>query len=293
MVIRIQPVQAQAYEHELYVNGFTPEKQQWSEVGVAPWLDWWGPDDGNYIEGTYDRAQHRWFTFKDLAVPAGEVITKVVLEGYTDGPLNEDVDYDVYTQDFLWLGSLYADDSPKWVTPRWVGGKAASEMAPDLLTQSGLNSLEVTLYFYDPKGFGGEGNIIDALRLRVYTAISVTIDFTPGQVSLTGPPNWLVCTITLPSAYEASYIDQNTIMLEGQTIPPDSFTPSGNIAKLTWTTPWNLPTVKSHIADVVLARGLELPGPAITGFTLTMTFDHVIGTTTTPFAGSDTVIVTK
>ncbi|UCG36304.1 MAG: hypothetical protein JSV64_06740 [Candidatus Bathyarchaeota archaeon] len=146
------------------VDGYTVERQQWAEVGASPFLD--APDDGSYIEGTTDGAQHRWFTFEDPEF-SGSIIDYVQLEGYTDGPYQELIDFDVYTKDFTWLGSLYATGAPAWVTPRWVGTDKTSDLEPALLTAAGISDFEALVYFYDPMGYGGLGNILDCLRLKI------------------------------------------------------------------------------------------------------------------------------
>jgi len=150
----------------LYVDGFTAERTAWTAVGTSPYLN--APGDGSYIEGTVDTAQERWFTFQDIdpSYFTDYAIDKVWLEGYTDGPLDGDVDFDVYNGLFTWLGSLYADGAPKWVNLRWVSGPT-SDLDPKLKTQEGLNAFKVLLYFYDPYGHGGPGNIVDAIRLMV------------------------------------------------------------------------------------------------------------------------------
>jgi len=152
----------------LYVDGFTAERQQWTEVGTGPFLD--APDDGNYIEGSSDGAQHRWFTFEDFEL-GDAIIDYVQLEGYTDGPYNEGFDYDVYFTGFNWVGSLYGNGAgPEWLTPRWVGSDTTSDLYPALLTEAGINDGEVMVYDYDPDAAGGPGNIVDCLRLHVVFA---------------------------------------------------------------------------------------------------------------------------
>jgi len=148
----------------LYVDGFDATRLYWTPVGASPYLD--APGDGNYIEGTTDTAQMRWFSFQDITVPSGFGVDKVWLEGYTDGPHNADVDFDIYSEAFNWLGSLYASGSPAWVSPRWTADPA-SALEPSLLTEAGINAFRILTYFYDPKGFGGAGNIIDCIRIKV------------------------------------------------------------------------------------------------------------------------------
>lgn len=284
MMMDIRTVQAAPYEYELYVDDFKPWMSQLAVSGVSPWLDAVG--DNNYIEGTSDGDMMGNFTFEDINLPPDEVITKVVLEGYTRGLYNQDVEFDVYTvhawPDIDWLGSLYATGTPagSWVTPRWIH-KDASEIDRDLLTQSGLNSLEVMLYFYDPTGSGGTGNILDALRLRVYTAISATCDIDPDTVNFRSGTKFLKCTITLPPGFFASDIDTSTIMLDWA-IPIDSFkTPTDGSLEVKF----NMTDVKSHIALGLL--GDYPPPPPGVDVTLTITF-ILDGT---PFACNDTITV--
>ena len=153
----------------LYVDGYTAERQQWTEVGASPFLD--APDDGNYIEGSFDGAQHRWFTFEDIEL-GDSVVDQVKLWVYCEGPYDEAVDYDVYATGFNWLGSYYGTGTGRiWQdVPRWAGGAIASEMYPALLTEEGINGFEALAYFYDPLGHGGPGNIIDCMRLYVVFA---------------------------------------------------------------------------------------------------------------------------
>jgi hypothetical protein len=164
----IVPVRAAVPPTEyLYVDGFDATKVDWTEVGTSPYLN--APGDGNYIEGTTDAAQERWFTFEDIApLDIDAAIDKVWLEGYTNGPYDTGVDFDVYNAGFDWLGSLYANDSPQWVNLRWVApGAPTSDSDASLLSESGLNGFKCLVYFYDPGGAGGLGNIVDALRLLV------------------------------------------------------------------------------------------------------------------------------
>jgi len=150
----------------LYVDGFTAERTAWTAVGTSPYLN--APGDGSYIEGTVDTAQERWFTFQDIdpSYFTDYAIDKVWLEGYTNGPYDTGVDFDVYNAGFDWLGSLYADGAPKWVTLRWVSGPV-SDADPSLKTEAGIDAFKVLVYFYDPDLHGGPGNIIDSIRLMV------------------------------------------------------------------------------------------------------------------------------
>ncbi|UCE29469.1 MAG: hypothetical protein JSV85_01710 [Candidatus Bathyarchaeota archaeon] len=146
-------------------------------------------DDGFAVTATPEafRYDHIDFNIRDQQNPSGGgspwrtgpeeppvEIDEVVLEGYTDGPYDEDVDYDVYATGFNWLGSLYGSGTPEWVTPRWVGTDTASDLYPALLTATGINDLEVMVHFWDPSGHGGPGNVLDCMRLKV--------EFTNGTV---------------------------------------------------------------------------------------------------------------
>ena len=200
----------------LYVDGFTAELVYgMNRVGIPPYLD--APNDGNYLEGTEYCEMLAWFSFEDLAL--GDVeINGVVLEGYTHGPFNADVEYDIYAGDDLtWLGSLYATGEPAWVTPRWIG-QSVDEAYPAVLAEEGLNSLQVLVHFYDPLGYGA-GPILDALRLKVWVHhIQVRIDIKPGS-----DPNSVCMNASglLPVAilgedtFDVSSINASTIELGG------------------------------------------------------------------------------
>lgn len=165
----IVPVRAQVPAPEYhYVDGFSADFTGWTAVGTSPYLN--APDDGSYIEGTTDAAYMAWFTFTDVDPSYFTLyaIEHVWLEGYTNGPLNTGVDYDVYNAAFDWLGSLYGNDSPQWVRMRWIAPDDPTDNTDTtLLTESGFNAFKVLLYFYDPGNVGGAGNIIDSLRLYV------------------------------------------------------------------------------------------------------------------------------
>jgi hypothetical protein len=203
------------------VDGFTAERAQWTEVGTGPFLDAVG--DGNYIEGSSDAAQHRWFTFEDVDVGTS-VIDYVQLWGYTDGAYDEAVDYDVYATGFNWVGSLYGTGTPEWVTPRWVGSDKTSDLYPALLTEAGINDLELMVYFYDPEGHGGPGNIVDCIQLEItFKADRVALPLEeplyvvqPGEVMYLEPLIWplqpedvgtYVCTITVYYSYAGTFFN--------------------------------------------------------------------------------------
>ena len=278
MMMNTQPVHATPYEYELYVDGFNPWITQWDVSGASPWLN--ATDDGSYIEGTFDKAWMCNFTFEDISLSPCEVITKVVLEGYTNGPYNASVDYDVYAlPGSIWLGSLYATGAPAWVTPRWIG-VTVGEAYPAALTEAGLNTLEVLVYFFDPDGAGGANNIIDALRLKVYTAISATIDFSPNTINANIGSQDLKCTITLSCGFSASEIDQSSILLD-DLIVPSSF---GKAVGSTLKVEFNMTEVIDHIELDILPPGVQIPSQH--DVALNITFSLMDGT---PFQGNETI----
>lgn len=197
----------------LYVDGFTAERTQWTEVGTSPFLT--DPDDGNEIVGNADADQHRWFTFENFTL--GEfIIDYVELEVYSEGPYDESIDYDCYATGFNWLGSYYGTGTGRvWQTvPRWTGGAIASEMYPALLTEEGINGFEALCYYYDPDGVGVGNDIIDAMYLEItFLADRVALpldepeyEIQPGEVTWLGPLVWpmepedigtYTCTITV------------------------------------------------------------------------------------------------
>ena len=152
---------------ELSVDGFeTGWWEMWDTVGDSPWLD---PGTDSYVTCDTDGMLHALFTFEDITLPEGWFIDYVVLEGLCYGPYNEDIDYDAYSQNFNWVGSLYSVGTglPEWVAPRWIGADA-SDAEPSLLTVEGINDFGVILYFYDPKHVADGTDIIYSLRLKVY-----------------------------------------------------------------------------------------------------------------------------
>lgn len=179
----------------LYCNEFTADYVEWSTNGVPPYLD--APDDGNYIDGTFDAAFMAWFGFEDISLD-GRLIDTVTLEGYTDGPYTGDVDFDAYDGNFAWHGSLYATGAPAWVTPRWLDpGECVSTINPDTRTEAGLNGFQVLLYYYDPTNVGGSFDIVDCLRLRVDFASVDPVDppvFTiaPGDCVCLNASSWIL-----------------------------------------------------------------------------------------------------
>jgi hypothetical protein len=145
------------------VDGFTASYQEWTEVGTAPFLD--DETDGNYITGTGDATWHAWFTFEDIDLSDGAKIKTIRLWGFTNGPSNDAVDYDVYSQNFAWLGSLYGAGSPQWVAPRWVGpDETVDVLEPSSKTEAGFNDFMVLMYGYGPASAADE---VHALKLVV------------------------------------------------------------------------------------------------------------------------------
>jgi len=284
MMMGIQPVHATPYEYELYVDGFTEDWVDWSQVGDTPYLN--AINDGNYIEASEYGQIAGNFTFENINLPPCEVITKVVLEGYTNGPFDLTNDFDVYTTpDFVWLGSLYATGAPAWVTRRWESW-TVDEVYPAVLTEAGLNSLQVLVYFFTLDRLPRPPAQIDSLRLKVYTAISATIDFTPNTINAKASTKYLKCTITLSCGFSALYINQSSILLDGVIAPSLFGTPSGSTLKVEF----DMAAVKPHIANVandilqgdpVPAGGLDVP--------LTVTFNLTSSAGGTPFQGSDDV----
>jgi len=151
---------------ELSVDGFEEWYAMWDTVGDFPWLD---PGTDSYVTCDTNGMLHGLFTFEDMTLPEGWFIDHVVLEGLTDGPYNEGIDYDMYSQNFNWVGSLYAVGTglPEWVAPRWIGADA-SDAEPTLLTVEGVNDFGAILYFFDPDNLATGADIMYSLRLKVY-----------------------------------------------------------------------------------------------------------------------------
>jgi hypothetical protein len=198
---------------EPVVDGYTAERQQWTEVGASPFLD--APDDGNYIVGTANAQQHRWFTFEDIEL-GDSVVDEVRLWVYCEGPYDEHIDYDIYAPGFNWLGSYYGTGTGRvWQDqPRWVGpNDIASVMYPDLLTEEGINDFEALIYYYDPDGHTAGNDIIDAMYLEITFKVDrvalplnePVYDIQPGEVTWLEPLVWplqpedvgeYTCTVT-------------------------------------------------------------------------------------------------
>jgi hypothetical protein len=174
----------------LYVNEFIPWLMMWNTYGADPWLD--APDDGNYVEMGPDGTLAGVWGFDDIDL-AGRLINRVVLEGYTNAPYDEAIDFDIYSAfDFSWLGSLYGVGEPAWVGVRWTAD-AVSDVCPWTLEQDGLNGFMVLGYSYH--GIGS-GEILDCLRLRVEFASVAPVqppvyELGPGE-SMTIASTWIV-----------------------------------------------------------------------------------------------------
>ena len=279
MMMNIQPVHATPYEYELYVDGFTADWVDWSQVGDPPYLD--AITDDNYIEASEYGQLAGSFTFEDINLPPCVVITKVVLEGYTNGPFDLTNDFDVYTTpDGVWLGSLYATGVPAWVTRRWYSW-TVDEVYPAVLTEAGLNSLQVLVHFFTVDRLPRPPAQIDSLRLKVYTAISATIDFTPNTINANIGSQYLKCKITLSCGFNASDINQSTILLDDFIAPIWFGTPVDNTLKVEF----NMTDVKPHIANVAndILQGDPVPNGGL-DVPLTVTFNLTDGT---PFQGSE------
>ena len=282
LMMGIQPVRATPYEYELYVDGFTADWVDWSQVGDTPYLN--APNDGNYIEASEYGQLAGSFTFENINLPPCEVITKVVLEGYTNGPFDLTNDFDVYTTpDWVWLGSLYATGVPAWVTRRWYPSWTVDEVYPAALTEAGLNSLQVLVHFFTRDRLPRPPAQIDSLRLKVYTAISATIDFTPNTINAKSSTPYLKCKITLSCGFNASDINQSTILLDDFIAPSWFGTPTDSTLKVEF----NMTEVKPHIANVAndILQGDPVPSGGV-DVPLTVTFNLTDGT---PFQGSENV----
>ncbi len=173
----------------LYVDGFSEWFAEWTTVGTSPWLD--APDDGNYITSSIDAAFMCWFTFENITL-GDRVIRYVILEAYTDGPYNVGIDYDAYANNFAWLGSLYANGHPAWVTPRWLDpSETVDSIYPPVLTEEGINSFHMGLYFYDPGHTALGNDMVDCLRLQVVFLATYPVYPIPTFLIAHGEKVWL------------------------------------------------------------------------------------------------------
>ena len=280
VMMDIQPVQAtNTYEYELYVDGFDwTIVNGWACYGTEPWLD--DIDFPScYIESSEYGGLIGSFTFENISLQPCEVISRVVLEGYIRSE-DWEIDCDVFTPDLVWVGSLWGTwPSWAWHTPRWVGD--LSEIVPDTLTEPGLNDFKVMLYYWTPTG-GSHGLIqIDAMRLKVFTAVSAIIDLDPDVVKLSSNGPYMTCYITLQCGFSASDIDQSTIRLDGIISPVWCDTPTDSSLMVKF----DMPTVKIHIVNYHLG-GTPPPPNTLVYVELTITFSLNIGI---PFEGSDII----
>lgn len=156
----------------LYVNEFVPIFNDWAKIGTDPYLD--VPSDGSYIVG-YDYGElDGYYGFEDLTLPPGVQILDVQLEGQTDGPYDENMDFDMYSWGtssgpFAWLGSLYAAGIGLWwVTPRWIGA-SVGDVLPEVLGEdpTELNNLGIVFYYWTADGAAHAPAIVNSARLAV------------------------------------------------------------------------------------------------------------------------------
>jgi len=152
----------------LYINEYNAFYEwDWTNPGASVF----GEPDGNYVESIIDAAMSSAYGFEDVTLGPGDLISRVVLEGYCQYPngANEGVDIDTYSVQprlFSWLGSLFGGPSWGWQSPRWIGADV-SDVLPELLggDPGPLNSLSVLLYNYE--GNADNPMRVDALRVRV------------------------------------------------------------------------------------------------------------------------------
>ena len=159
----------------LYVNEYSEFWDwDWDKYGASPWLDAADYPD-NYIESSIYDASLGTFGFEDLTLEPGDVIGRVVLEGYTQYPggSDEDMDMDMLALlwdpfHFAWAGSLYGSADWGWHTPRWIGADL-SQVFPELLGSdaTNLNNLLAFATYWTADGLSHGPMRLDALRLRV------------------------------------------------------------------------------------------------------------------------------
>jgi hypothetical protein len=177
----------------LYVNEYNEALEwDWTNPGASVI----GEPDGNYVESIVADAMSSAYGFEDITLGPGDAIGRVVLEGYCQYPsgASEDMDIDIYTMDFDWIGSLYGASTWGWVTPRWVGADL-SDVLPSVKGKdpTPINNLEVLLYNYE--GNADNPMRVDALRLRVEFAQAYPIEppvFTlaPGETLELDEASW-------------------------------------------------------------------------------------------------------
>lgn len=253
VMMDMQPVHAtNNYEYELYVDDFELWMLRgWDTYGNPPWLNATDYDE-NYIESSEPDGLIGNFTFEDITLPSDQGIARVVLEGYCQYPegYDESLDIDVFSVGprIEWLGSLWGTEDWGWHTPRWIGNRDVTDIIPETRTEEGLNNLQVLLFMYWLNHGDAPTMRVDCLRLKVYTAISATIDIDPDTLKLTSSARKLKCNVTLPSGFSASDINQSTILLDNLIAPIwfDQPTDGSLMVK------FNMTTVKEHIENDLL-----------------------------------------
>jgi len=156
----------------LYVNEYNEWLEwDWDFYGTSPYLD--ATDDGSYIESsTYD-ALSSLYGFEDLTLNVGDVIGRVVLEGYTQYPggADDNMDMDMLGgigAGFPWLGSLWGTADYGWHEPRWIGD-CLSDIFPALLgtDTTNINNFEAIATYWTADKLSHGPMRLDALRLKV------------------------------------------------------------------------------------------------------------------------------
>lgn len=286
VMMDIHPVQsANTYEYELYVDGFDWSiVSGWTYYGTEPWLD--ATNDGNYIESSEYCSLIGFFTFEDINLPPCQVITKVVLEGYTRSA-DLEIEGDVFTPDWVWVGSLWGTSAWDWHTPRYL--PVLSAVVNDTLTVTGLNDFKVLLHYWTPTHVSYGPFEIDSLRLKVYTAISATIDIDPDVVKLTNKAQHMTCYIEPCPGFSATDIDPSTVKLDGIPALPSPWAIDDNIPQFgidDLMVKFDMPTVKKYIVDVLLNGK-----PPASGYTVNVTLTITGLISGDPFAGNCTIEV--
>lgn len=195
----------------LYVN----EYSEWLEFDwTNPGSSLFGEPDGDYAESIVNDAMSSLYGFEDVTLGPNDVIGRVVLEGYTQYPngATEDVDIDCYSSSFDWWGSLYGTPDWGWHAPRWVGADM-NEVVPAVLTEEGLNAVDLLLYNF--LGSADNPMRVDSVRLRVeYASVDPVAPpvyvINPGEELELDPVTWLLTedaigTYTMSATCEFSY----------------------------------------------------------------------------------------
>ena len=203
----------------LYVN----EYSEWLEWDwTNPGSSLFGEPDGDYAESIVDAAMSSLYGFEDITLGPNDVIGRVVLEGYTQYPngATEDVDIDCYSSSFDWYGSLYGTPDWGWHAPRWIGADM-NEVIPAVLTEEGLNAVDLLLYNF--LGNADNPMRVDSVRLRVEYASVDPVNppvflINPGETLELDPVTWMLTedaigTYTMSATCEFSYY--NSMWTEG------------------------------------------------------------------------------